>query len=313
MGKRDGAHVFPGREWTPKHIICKDERTIHVRECEAGYPIYSPETRTCESLYNIPKRHGGSKPECTGRKSGYYPDENGRCDQYFMCQRGSFKFMKTCTFGKFFDPFDQICKYDQVAAPCGNANAPNCTGIPDGSYADMFGRCPFYFECRNNSFSQYSKCAYGTFNPESGNCEITRNVPAPCGDFPNRCQLKKDGIYTDYDNYCLGSYICDNNILIQNKSCPRGLVYNIKLHRCDSPENTPPPCGLAPDCTDKEDGKYSAPLRGCEYYNECKSHRFLRHAKCSLSEGGFYFNSRSGKCDFPLNIIPPCGVKTNDW
>ncbi|GFO02588.1 hypothetical protein PoB_002909300 [Plakobranchus ocellatus] len=85
------------------------------------------------------------------------------------------------------------------------------------------------------------------------------------------------------------------------------------LGRCDSPRLAPPPCGISDVCQGRPDGQYPALIRGCSYYYDCQQGQFTSLRRCTIEEGGYFFNPDTGKCDYPQNICPPCGYKWWDW
>ncbi|XP_046373703.2 uncharacterized protein LOC124147113 [Haliotis rufescens] len=312
VGLEDGNHPFPDREWTPKYLVCESNRTVDQKDCPEDTPIFSPGTRKCERLMDIPKQNGGTQPSCIGRHNGYYPDETGRCDAYFRCTEGKFAEHGTCGEGEVFDPIHQRCAFDTATAPCGNTTIDFCHGVQDGFYADPFGRCTMYHHCKHGQMMGYMRCPYGSFSPAKGKCKFSLQIPAPCGDEPNICFNKRDGNYADVRNHCMSYYRCHRNFVVHIDECRNGLVFNHVTGKCDVVNNTPPPCGLAPSCLGKLDGAYPAPLRGCQYYYACENEMFRGYGKCSLRQGGFYFNPTTRECDFPTNICSPCGVKRSN-
>ncbi|XP_046373608.1 uncharacterized protein LOC124147048 isoform X2 [Haliotis rufescens] len=311
VGKKNGNHSFPQREWTPRYIICKDERTVDQRDCADKTPIFSPASKHCEALHNIPKEHGGLQPACTGRHDGFHPDETGRCDYFFECRNNKFVDFATCGNGRLFDPRKRQCS-DDAAPPCGNNSALLCRDHQDGMYADAYGRCPMYYHCKGERLLGYLKCPFGSFSPKTGQCEMSEDLPAPCGKQENLCFKKPDGAYPDLKKNCMSYFRCSRNFTILMKTCAVGFVFNHVTGKCDDVNNTPPPCGMAPSCFGRKDGRYPSPLKGCQYFYKCSDGLFRGYEKCSLATGGFYFNQYSQKCDFPKNICGPCGFKKID-
>ncbi|XP_041360363.1 uncharacterized protein LOC121376525 [Gigantopelta aegis] len=312
ISKPDGRHPFPLREWTPRFIMCKNERTVAQKDCSEKKPIFSPESNKCEELMNVPKQFGGFQPMCSGRQDGLHPDETGRCDLYFECQNKNFTKYETCSKGASFDPRLKTCRPNDVAPPCGNDSTTLCDGFKDGLYADPYGRCPMYYHCRKGELMGYLKCPFGAFSPQTEKCEFSQDIPAPCGTLPNICENQLDGTYADMDNNCMSYYKCSRRYVVSMKACKDGLVFNHVTGECDAANNTPAPCGMGPSCFGKKNGRYPSPLRGCEYFYTCHNEMFRGYEKCTLKKGGFYFNPETEKCDFPPNICAPCGVKTEN-
>ncbi|ESP05227.1 hypothetical protein LOTGIDRAFT_152043 [Lottia gigantea] len=308
-GKKDGFHAFPGKEWTPEYMVCREERNVQQLRCRDPRPIFSPEMFQCEHLKNVPKHFGGLRPVCDGRIDGYYPDESGRCDIYFECSQSKFLQYKKCAGDKLYSPAQARCTSEDVEPPCGNLTNRICENLPDGYYADPYGRCPLYMHCINNLLLGYLKCPFGSYNPYTERCETSASSPKPCGNQPNPCQYKTDGVYADLGNNCVASFTCRKRFMIKIRKCRAGQVYNELTGRCGDVNNTPVPCGLAPSCHGKIDGNYPSTLKGCQYFYVCKRQRFIKYEKCGWDKGGFYFNPESKKCDFPMNICGACGTK----
>ncbi|KAK6178875.1 hypothetical protein SNE40_011361 [Patella caerulea] len=312
-GMEDGYHPFPSKEWTPNYIICKDERSSQQLQCRDPRPIFSPETKKCEHLKNVPKSYGGLRPVCDGRRDGFYPDESGRCDVYFECFQSQFTEYSKCTGETVYSAGQGRCTFGDVEPPCGNITNNICTDLADGYYSDPYGRCPLYFHCKTRRLLGYLKCPFGSYNPYTERCEVTPNSPQPCGDLPNPCMSRSDGVYADIANNCLSSFTCKQRFVIKIQSCKTGFVFNEQTRRCEDVNDTPAPCGLAPSCQGKPNGRYPAPLKGCEHYFVCQQEHFIGYEKCSYDKGGFYFNPTTQECDFPLNICGNCGTRVSNW
>ena len=110
VGLDNGLQPHPGLEWTARHLVCEDQRAIHQMDCPQEKPVFSPETRRCESLLDIPKAHGGFQPSCEGRHDGRYPDETGRCDVFYECADNVIQGRFQCPSGTVFHPERQTCR-----------------------------------------------------------------------------------------------------------------------------------------------------------------------------------------------------------
>ncbi|XP_046350574.2 uncharacterized protein LOC124131378 [Haliotis rufescens] len=310
-GRPSGIYPFHTKRWTPTFVTCYDQRNIAQDDCQVPTPIFSPEVHDCVSLFEVPKGNGGLRPDCSFRDDGYYPDEQGRCGIFFECRDGEFEGYDECPAGKVFDPVSLKCQSLEIAAPpCGTGQQPQCYDRDDGFHADPFGRCTYYFECRRKKFIRYRTCDFGSFDPIRQECIIPNElVPRPCGLLPNPCETKSSGFFPDANTGCKSYIECSRGILIRNGTCPADQVFSSVSGKCDRQENAAEPCGLTPSCTNKKDGKYSALLKGCSFYYECSNRKFMGFKQCSYSQGGFFFNEKTGKCDFPQNICPPCGYK----
>ncbi|XP_005106784.3 uncharacterized protein LOC101855365 [Aplysia californica] len=310
----DGVHPFPGREWTPWFVVCKDGRTMEQGNCQNGAPIFSPTVRSCVTSDLVPKRYGGVQPMCLGRPDGYHPDETGVCHSFFRCEDEAYKGSAQCPEGSMFNPETISCELKPNIPPCGTVAASDipvklCRGREDGFYADPYGRCSLYYQCKLQHLSAYLKCPLGSFNPTTKSCDQSLQLPSPCGLQPNPCQTRSDGTYSDLMVNCMASLTCRMGYVSRIDPCPEGRVFDDITKTCQYPEVTEPPCGIAPSCKGKADGRYPAVLRGCQHYFTCARGTFQGYDQCQLSKGGFFFDPYTGKCDFPQNICPPCGNK----
>lgn len=244
----------------------------------------------------------------------FWPFPN-RCGIFFECQDGLFAGYDECPSGTVFDPMTLRCQLlDRASPPCGEGPNPSCSERQDGLHADPFGRCPYYFECRQHQFVRHLTCDYGSFDPTTQECVIpTELMPRPCGLLPNPCEDKTSGFYPDMSNSCRHYMECSRGVIVSNGVCPNGTVFSSISGRCDRLENAPAPCGVAPSCENRADGRYSALTRGCSFYYECQGQTFAGLKQCTFQDGGFFFNEQTGQCDFPQNICPPCGYRWWGW
>ncbi|PVD19358.1 hypothetical protein C0Q70_19846 [Pomacea canaliculata] len=299
-GRENGIYPFHTERWTPTFVTCYQQRNIAQDDCQPPTPIFSPEVLDCVSLFDVPKTRGGLRPEC---------------GIFFECRGGNFTGYDECPSGTSFDPLTLRCQLlDRATPPCGEGQDPSCTDRHDGFHADPYGRCPYYFECRKQQFVRHLTCDYGSFDPVTQECVIpVELIPQPCGLLPNPCEGRASGFHPDEDSRCRHYIECSRGVMISNGTCPHGTVFSSISGRCDRPENAPAPCGMAPSCEKRADGRYPALTRGCSFYFECKAEKFVGLRQCSFEDGGFFFNEKTSKCDFPQNICPPCGYRWWGW
>ncbi|KAL8589097.1 hypothetical protein ACOMHN_017260 [Nucella lapillus] len=320
--RANGIYPLHSTRWAPTFVTCYKERNIAQDDCQAPTPIFSPRARDCVALSEVPKENGGLRPECGYRQDGFYPDEQGRCGIFFECQTGNFVRYDECPLGTVFDPLTVRCQRLQVSTPpCGDGPAPSCANRPDGFHADPFGRCPYYFECRRSQFVQHHTCDFGSFDPLSQECVIpAEQMPRPCGLLPNPCEGKPSGFYPDSSSSSSSSSDCNRylecfrGVLVTRATCPEGSLFSTTSKRCDSPDKAPESCRSgAGSCVGRPDGRYAAREQGCGAYEECREGVGVRRGQCRVKEGGWLFNPRTGQCDFPHNVCPPCGYRWWGW
>ncbi|XP_029643690.1 uncharacterized protein LOC115218061 [Octopus sinensis] len=306
-GRPDG--IYPQHEfsWTPKYFTCYYERAIAHDLCESPIPIFSPIENQCVSYDMVPKEYGGLRPDCKIRANGLYADEMGRCNFYFQCDNAKFQGFHKCNYGFTFNPILKICQSpDQVPAPCGSGSPPSCVKRPDGFYADLAGRCSYYFECKQSVFKSFHKCSRGhAFNPYKRSC--VRGIQSqlkPCGIQDNLCENRLTGFYL-YNSSSSQYYECHEGLFIHFGTCPNGQTFNLSSKQCEIAE-------MKDYCANKADGRYKHPLGKCIAFLECKQQTTLRVAQCSDNLNGTRFNSLTRSCDLPQNVCPPCGYKWFD-
>ncbi|CAL1533873.1 unnamed protein product, partial [Lymnaea stagnalis] len=222
-GLNEGLNPWEGMEWERFFVECHKERTVFQGLCDSS-AVFSPITRACETPMSIPSKHGGWKPGCHGRLDGFYPDELGRCDLYYMCQGQLFRGFHSCQHGLKFNPFTSSCEpARQVPFPCGDKDDDMglCRGKSDGFYLDVFGRCTHYFGCQNKTMTGFHVCSKGVFNLEKRRCDtgegVRSEMAVPCGDLENTCFQRADGVYKDIitDGYnCRRRVVCERGLII---------------------------------------------------------------------------------------------------
>ncbi|KAK3750276.1 hypothetical protein RRG08_015769 [Elysia crispata] len=315
-GRENGVYPLHGpHSWSPVFITCYLQRNIARDECRPPQPVFSPDKLDCVSLFEVPKQYNGFQPDCTARSDGYYPDEQGRCAIFFRCALGHFRGYDECPPGSVFDPAQLSCEtYSEASKPCGMGQEPRCTGRMDGLFADPYGRCTHYFECREGKFQNYFTCDLGIFDPLTHRCVVAAELTMrPCGLQPSPCQALPTGMYPDQVTGCQYFIECYKGVLLTNGTCLPGTVFSALTGRCGSPELAPPPCGTSDICLGRHDGRYPATIRGCSFYFECQHGQFTSLRRCTADEGGYFFNPETGGCDYPQNICPPCGYRWWGW
>lgn len=101
IGKPDGPNEHPFKLWTPHHVVCENNRSIDFKWCEYDNDtpfrmIFSPEKKTCVTMWEVPREHRGFRPECLeDEDEGYYitPESDKvfyRCPgaEVFFCEEG---------------------------------------------------------------------------------------------------------------------------------------------------------------------------------------------------------------------------------
>ncbi|XP_041376505.1 uncharacterized protein LOC121388987 [Gigantopelta aegis] len=303
LDRVDGLNPWPDLEWKPFFVECYRERTVFQGVCDKS-AVFSPLTRACETPYSIPRQNGGWRPSCEERRDGVYPDEYGRCDIYYVCKGEIFTGFFRCERPEIFNPISGECDNpEKVPYPCGDLELPNvCQEKNDGYYLDIFGRCTHYMECKSGELAGVSMCPSGVFNPESRRCDLSQNVIKPCGNLSNPCVFKDDGFFANREKDCIEYFQCERGFMVAKFKCPENTVYNDVTNKCDDVSNTPPPCGIAPECEDKEDGFYPALNKGMQFYYECKNNTFVMYKQCEEDHGGLVFSPTQRNCDFPKQL-----------
>ncbi|KAK7480027.1 hypothetical protein BaRGS_00028760 [Batillaria attramentaria] len=303
LGQEDGLNPWPEMEWRPFFVECYRQRTVFQGSCDKS-AVFSPLTRACETPYSIPREHGGWRPSCQGRRDGKYADEHGRCESYYTCAGQIFTGFHSCPGDTMFDPITGSCQHSaRVPYPCGDLDSPNfCVNKTDGQYLDAHGRCTHYYTCRNGELEGVSMCPEGVFDPRTRACDTSSDVSSPCGTAHSPCYDKPDGYHIEGEGSCRDYYLCERGLHVASFTCDENTVFNDVKQKCDDVGGTAPPCGFAPTCADRRDGRYPALNKGVQYYFTCKNFTFTGYTKCSYREGGLAFSAVRRRCDSPARV-----------
>ncbi|XP_059170330.1 uncharacterized protein LOC131951911 [Physella acuta] len=107
---------------------------------------------------------------------------------------------------------------------------------------------------------------------------------------------------------CWGYKQCYNNIQVTFKCLPPLVMERATLSCVDPATSTSHECSQVDIniCKGKSDGFYGNTANKCHTYTRCIG---------GVSIGEFYcpattvFNDKDRTCDYPINVLPPCGVK----
>ncbi|XP_021344474.1 uncharacterized protein LOC110444419 [Mizuhopecten yessoensis] len=72
-----------------------------------------------------------------------------------------------------------------------------------------------------------------------------------------------------------------------------------------SPINVAPPCGQQKDCSNLANGRYADKDNNCSSYYTCNTGTFFGHSLCA---GSLVFDEAKQTCNWPNNVLPPCGT-----
>lgn len=265
--------------------------------------VFSPLTRACETPYSIPREHGGWRPSCQGRLDGKYPDEHGRCESFYTCTNQIFTGYYNCPPSLLFDHVTGSCQSRwKVHYPCGDKDIPNvCRGKADGQYLDGWGRCTHYYTCKEGTFQGMSLCPDGVFNSRTRMCDRSADMASPCGTLPNPCLHKTNGFYSVTQS-CREYYLCDNGLQVAVFSCEDNTVFNEVTQSCGDVTETPPPCGLAPWCVGRPDGRYPALGLGLHVFYTCLNGSYTGLTLCTHTTGGLAYSALRRQCSSPASV-----------
>ena len=268
--------------------------------------VFSPLTRACETPYSIPREHGGWRPSCQGRRDGKYPDEYGRCESYYACEGQIFTGFHSCPGSTLFDPVTGRCQeVSRVPYPCGDQDTPNfCLQKSDGKYLDAHGRCTHYYSCVGGEVEGVFMCPEGVFNPRTRSCDTSADVVSPCGSGPdNPCLQRPDGRHADGEGgSCRHYYLCQRGLQVAAFSCGPRQVFDDARKACGDVSEAAPPCGLAPSCGGRPDGRYPALDKGVSFFYTCRNSTFAGYSSCTRDQGGLAFSALRRQCDAPRSV-----------
>ncbi|CAH1801659.1 unnamed protein product [Owenia fusiformis] len=190
-----------GSVYDPERFSCNNNTEDVCPPCYTGAGT-PPERCPTEAPTEVPIDSNSTNPDrnCTGRPDGYYPDLTLGCRWFFTCENELTTGQYECASDLVFDPEDQTCdRVESTCGPCGtgSAQAPgyckNCTGVPNGLYADLEDSCSGSYTCQFELMRSRTVCPSGSvYDPERQACtEDTEDVCPPCyngsGSPPARC------------------------------------------------------------------------------------------------------------------------------
>ncbi|XP_033747003.1 uncharacterized protein LOC117332227 [Pecten maximus] len=151
----------------------------------------------------------------------------------------------------------------------------------------------------------------------------------------------KPGVTENVATGCRNYYACVNGVghLVTCEDVGKGFVYNSATKQCDDPHNVQPPCGQQKDCTGKGDRNYADKDNQCHSYYTCNRDTFFGHTICATCKSSIFsynlrmphlreqllliesknmllhysslvFDESLQTCNWPQNVLPPCGTKT---
>ncbi|XP_052716851.1 uncharacterized protein LOC128189328 [Crassostrea angulata] len=88
--------------------------------------------------------------------------------------------------------------------------------------------------------------------------------------------------------------------------CDQYMVFNMNSGNCEYAFNVHSPCGVFRDCTKLPDGHFPDTEHKCMRFYTCWKKSFLGFNSCSM---GLVFNVRKQVCDWPFNVMEPCGIR----
>ncbi|XP_048775908.1 uncharacterized protein LOC125680391 [Ostrea edulis] len=88
--------------------------------------------------------------------------------------------------------------------------------------------------------------------------------------------------------------------------CDKYMVFNTENGHCEYAFNVHSPCGVFRDCSKLPDGHYPDTEQKCMRFYTCWKGSFLGFNACAM---GLVFNVRKQVCDWPFNVMPPCGIR----
>ncbi|XP_021349689.1 protein obstructor-E-like isoform X1 [Mizuhopecten yessoensis] len=120
------------------------------------------------------------------------------------------------------------------------------------------------------------------------------------------CNVHGDG---NYEISCYEYTTCVNGVPTVH-TCLDGQMYNPNTQQCDHSWNVPPPCNIVVDCTNKPDFKFADLETSCRSYYTCHNGYFYGHNFCSP---GLVFDESMQICNWPFNVVTPCGTIDNNY
>ncbi|KAK8403985.1 hypothetical protein O3P69_000205 [Scylla paramamosain] len=242
----------------------------------------------------------GSAPIQAGKsdffceEDGLYPDFE-QCDLYWECT-GGVPQSHLCDDGLVFDSLKANAGH---VDPCDTPLVVDCTDRPllqqptypsefcvrrHGIFADPNESvCGRFHTCKDGFKESSTDCSPGLhFDSKQGICTWPDSAgrvgcvenPQSCiknGNFccDGRPVFTADGLPVPHPSYvnlddCQKFYVCLNNLIPQESSCPLGQVFNDKTSLCDYPENVPECRGWFRDHPAFRDYYYDEPVQNTD-------------------------------------------------
>ncbi|XP_059170332.1 uncharacterized protein LOC131951912 isoform X2 [Physella acuta] len=107
---------------------------------------------------------------------------------------------------------------------------------------------------------------------------------------------------------CEGYKRCINNITVTFKCVPPQVLQRLTMTCVDPATSTSHECSHVDIdiCLGKSDGFYGNTADNCHTYTRCIGGKSIGEFYCPSN---LMFNDEVLTCDFPFNVLPPCGVK----
>ncbi|XP_022336511.2 uncharacterized protein LOC111132881 [Crassostrea virginica] len=98
---------------------------------------------------------------------------------------------------------------------------------------------------------------------------------------------------------------CENGTAV-TVHCDKYTVFNMDTGNCEYAFNVHSPCGVFRDCSKLPDGHFPDTEQKCMRFYTCWKKSFLGFNSCAM---GLVFNVREQVCDWPFNVMAPCGIR----
>lgn len=241
------------------------------------------------------KRQDKEQLEFICPSDGKWPHEK-ICGKYYQCRDGIVQLTGWCGPKMSFDADNQRCEM-AYGINCKNGERPDWVP-PEGWMGTTRS---------TTTTTRRTRKTVATTAP-SGEVKLTT---LPEGAMKENDPCSFDGLMSDKGN-CERYFYCKSGVA-HRATCIEGTFFDEESKSCkDSSKVT---CGERPlsnesdnRCKNRPNGIYPNYANGCSEFFHCNNQEEVKKGDCPK---GLKFNSQTLRCDFPANVVAPCGTKPN--
>jgi len=238
------------------------------------------------------------KPKFICPSDGKWPHESN-CGKFYQCRDDKVIITGWCGPKMSFDADHQRCEMS-YNIDCEDGERPNW--VPPNNWMGTTRSTT-----TTTRRTRATKFNMNTISAHNGHDDSTSND----GSENEKCYFT--GLMPDKTN-CESYYYCKDNA---NKKavCIVNQFFDEEKKMCRNAKDVD--CGERPisgsssnRCKSRTNGIYPNFANGCTEFYHCNNHEEVKKGDCP---NGLKFNSQTLRCDWPQNIMAPCGTKQNPY